>query len=485
MDFVDEENIPSLLMSVDFQKAFDCIRWDFIDKVLDKFNFGPSLRQWVDVFYTEVNSRVINNGWMSEMFRLERGARQGCPLSPYIFIICVEILSNIFRNDRQINGIHVLDKNFIISQYADDTLLTLQYSQDCLRRAVNIFQEFETYSGLKVNFDKTEIVPLGPIKETYEILFPESGIKWSSGPIRVLGVTIYHEYEYTIRNNYNKALKKIANLMKIWQKRYLTPYGKVVVLNTFIISQFVYLMSVLPSPSDQTLKELEKDIFKFIWNNKPDKIKRTVLKYPKHQGGLSVPDIFVKNKALKIAWIQRLLIDNGNSWSKFIYKHTPIKSNQFWNCNLNNQDIIIVIDKCRNMMIKDIIKYWFQYKFTLLRDVTECALQNIVGNSLIRVGNKPIYNKDLIENNILMVIHLFDSNGLVRSYEHFILQHGVNINYVTYYGIIMAIPNIWKLNIRSNGPYNLQHERYNIRPNIIKENSKICKKIYNDIIINK
>lgn len=80
-------------------------------------------------------------------------------------------------------------------------------------------------------------------------------------------------------------------------------------------------MSVLPSPSNNILKELEKTIFKFIWNNKPDKIKRTVLKYPKHQGGLSVPDIAVKNRALKIALIQRILIDNGTSWSKFIYKN--------------------------------------------------------------------------------------------------------------------------------------------------------------------
>lgn len=62
-------------------------------------------------------------------------------------------------------------------------------------------------------------------------------------------------------------------------------------------------------------------------------------------------------------------------------KIRPIRSNKFWNCNLNNQNIIIVIDKCRNMMIKDIIRYWFQYKFTSFGDVTDCALQNIVGNS--------------------------------------------------------------------------------------------------------
>ena len=77
---------------------------------------------------------------MSDIFQLERGARQGCPLSPYICIICVEILSNTFRHDEQISGIQIMGTNYTISQYADDAILTLQYSHECLKRAIKIFE---------------------------------------------------------------------------------------------------------------------------------------------------------------------------------------------------------------------------------------------------------------------------------------------------------------------------------------------------------
>ena len=75
-----------------------------------------------------------------------------------------------------------------------------------------------------------------------------------------------------------------------------------VIPNTYtcILSQFVYLMSVLPSPPVNIFKEIEQIIFDFIWNGKKDKIKRQILYYSKEKGGLGVPNIYIKNKALKL-----------------------------------------------------------------------------------------------------------------------------------------------------------------------------------------
>ena len=66
----------------------------------------------------------------------------------------------------------------------------------------------------------------------------------------------------------------MKNVLQIWDKRYLTLYGKIIILNSFVISQFVYLMSVLPSPSNEMIIYIEKMLFRYIWNGKPDKIKR-------------------------------------------------------------------------------------------------------------------------------------------------------------------------------------------------------------------
>ena len=96
-----------------------------LKKTLKYFNFGDSLILWIKLFYTDISSSIQNNGWSSDFFTLSRGVRQGCPLSPYLFILCAEILWAAVRRDTLIRGIQILDNECKISQYADDTTLIL------------------------------------------------------------------------------------------------------------------------------------------------------------------------------------------------------------------------------------------------------------------------------------------------------------------------------------------------------------------------
>ena len=119
-------NIPGLIICVDFRKAFDSIDWTFLELTLEKFNFGPSLIQWIRTFYTDISSCIINNGLTSKYFKLGRGVRQGDPLSPYLFILTVEILANIIRQNKNIKGIKLNETEIKTLQYADDTCGMLQ-----------------------------------------------------------------------------------------------------------------------------------------------------------------------------------------------------------------------------------------------------------------------------------------------------------------------------------------------------------------------
>ena len=96
-----------------------CYRQCFIEF----FNFGQDIRKWISTFYTETSSCVLNNGHFSPFFNLSRGVRQGDPLSPYLFIIVVELMAIALKNTRDVHGIKLFNTDYLLGQYADDTFM--------------------------------------------------------------------------------------------------------------------------------------------------------------------------------------------------------------------------------------------------------------------------------------------------------------------------------------------------------------------------
>ena len=166
MDFTATENIPGLMIFIDFQKAFD-VQWGFLIKCLEKFSFGPDFIRWVRVFYKDIKSCIINNGLTSNFFPLERGIQQGDPLSPYLFVIPAETLAIAFRQDPDIKGIVIGKEETKVLQYADDTTATLAdaNSAKSLFKLVEIFQNI---SGLNINYSKTEGMWIGSFRGKME-----------------------------------------------------------------------------------------------------------------------------------------------------------------------------------------------------------------------------------------------------------------------------------------------------------------------------
>ena len=107
MEFTKRKNIEGLLISVDFEKAFDSLEICYLLKVLQIFNFGPNLIHWVKTFYNNITSCVMNNGLSSGYFRVERGVRQGDPLSPYLFLLGIELFAENNRQDYLIRGLMI------------------------------------------------------------------------------------------------------------------------------------------------------------------------------------------------------------------------------------------------------------------------------------------------------------------------------------------------------------------------------------------
>ena len=202
-----------------------------------------------------------------------------------------------------------------------------------------------------------------------------------------------------------RALEKIKAIIQIWDKRYLTLFGKVMILNSFIISQLIYLLSVLPAPPKNTMTQINKLIFEFMWNGKPDRIKRNIMILAKEHGGMAVPDIMMKNIALKVAWVQRIVTTEAK-WKSVISTHIPINLDIFWKCNMKENDVHMVTNKFRNTFVKEIIQSWFDYSYYNPSDIDSIRCQVIWFNSHIKVNNCTIFNKLMYDNGIIYIHQL-------------------------------------------------------------------------------
>jgi hypothetical protein len=108
--------IEGAIIFLDFSKAFDSLEWDFMLSTLKHYGFNYSFVTWVETLYNNIQTCVINNGWISEIFKNTRGSRQEYPLSALLFVISVEIMALRLRENKNINGIKVKfdDKAHII-----------------------------------------------------------------------------------------------------------------------------------------------------------------------------------------------------------------------------------------------------------------------------------------------------------------------------------------------------------------------------------
>lgn len=107
MFYLEKENSPGIAVFVDFRKAFDTIEWNYLEKALALFNFGPNFLQWFKTIYSNISSCVLNNGHASHFFPLTRGVRQGCPLSGLLFVIGLDLLARAIKTHDRINGIRI------------------------------------------------------------------------------------------------------------------------------------------------------------------------------------------------------------------------------------------------------------------------------------------------------------------------------------------------------------------------------------------
>ena len=230
LEITEFKSDPCILVLVDFEKAFDSLSWKFIHKTLEYFNFGENFRKYVKLLYTSPLTAVINNGHLTDYFEISRGIRQGCPVSALLFLLCAEVLAINIRNSENIKGIKCDSSNIKITQYADDTCLFLNNTIS-LEFALELFENFYRYAGLRLNKDKTEIIWLGKNNRSGKIC----NIKINNNATKTLGIWISKNTKEIIKTNFEERINKFKLLLQHWKQRNLTLKGRVTILKSPLI----------------------------------------------------------------------------------------------------------------------------------------------------------------------------------------------------------------------------------------------------------
>jgi hypothetical protein len=159
-EWAEESNQDLVLLLLDFKKAFDIIEWSFLFEALAKLGFCPKWIRWVSSLYTSASSTIKLNGVEGSAFPLARSMRQGCPLSPYLFILATDVLGHMLDNPRfGVEGLTLPGGKKIRDQtFADDTALYLQGTRENMERTQRVLDIFCKASGAKVNWNKTAVI---------------------------------------------------------------------------------------------------------------------------------------------------------------------------------------------------------------------------------------------------------------------------------------------------------------------------------------
>ena len=312
IDFSKQKSINCLILSLDQMKAFDRVSHEYMFQVLERFGFGSMFIKWVKLLYNDIMSTVCVNGYCTEVFRVERSVRQGCSLSPLLYVLSIEPFGHVIRNDNHIKGFKVPGggDEARVSMYADDCTFILS-NKSSVQKVLLISDLYGYASGAKLNKQKSWVFFIGNWIVENDELYNIS----CTNDIKICGIDFNKDMNSDV--TFQKIFSKIVNGINFNRSRMLKLKGKAVLLNSMILSKLWYSSAVLPIGKDMIVN-INKECFSFLWGkNKSEWLKRQVLYNKIEDGGLNLVNVEYKIKSFLVIHICSLLVKPYKKWQGF------------------------------------------------------------------------------------------------------------------------------------------------------------------------
>jgi hypothetical protein len=317
-------------------KAFDTLSHGYLREVFKFFNFGPNIIKWLSLLGENRSACILqDNGEYSRPFNLGRGRAQGDNISPNTFNFGEQILIFKIELDPNITGVW---QNFVIPQHikantnpffmheslgethkneslADDNTTLMEFSESNLRYLRGILESFGKISGLKCNYDKTVVMPIGKVCKMNMNLH---GFCLSNS-VKLLGLDISNDLN-ELPANFTNIEKKIRDIILFWERFRLTFPGRIAVLKTLILPQLNYLGCFL-SPDSDVLARIQELMDGFAL--KGQSISRDRRYLLPSQGGAGLFNLSDFLTAQKCAWVKRAITDVNDNWRLSLLASAP------------------------------------------------------------------------------------------------------------------------------------------------------------------
>uniref|UniRef100_A0A670ILE0 Reverse transcriptase domain-containing protein n=1 Tax=Podarcis muralis TaxID=64176 RepID=A0A670ILE0_PODMU len=324
-------NRKAVLIFVDAEKAFDNICWSFMKKNLQGMGVGQGFENGIGAIYSEQKARLIVNNVVTEEIAIEKGTRQGCPISPLLFILVLEVLLNMIRKDQLVKGIQVGVKEYKLRAFADDLVLTLQQPNTSTKRVLDLIEIFGQVAGFKLNKQKTKVLEKNLTNEEKETFQNETGLEIAK-KVKYLGVNLTAKNVNLFKDNYDKCWTEVKKDLDIWSRLKLSLLGRIAVIKMNVLPRMLFLFQTLQIIDKMDcFKRWQKDISKFVWQGKKPRIKFKTLTDAKDRGGFALPDLRLYYESAAFCWLKDWLLlentdildlegfDNRFGWHAYIW----------------------------------------------------------------------------------------------------------------------------------------------------------------------
>ena len=425
-----------LLTFLDFEKAYDRVEHYYLLDVLKKFNFGPKIITMIETLYKNQRSQLIINGFLSKPIYNFRGVRQGDPLSPLLFIIALEPLA-INLNYKGEYGIKIpkSEKTQTNLMFADDTTL-FSSSLENLDKQINIISTYSQLSGAKLNAHKSVILKLSNnniTTQNYKNL-EKMKIIDTIETHKVLG--IHQNMSITKEEQINAIFETFKNRITIYSNQARTIKGRLIILQTIIISTLYYIgqnlsfdKSIINKIYEYSINYIKNKINpdSTISQNKMNQISKSWIIQNKQNGGLNlinIEKIFQKFEQKKIINMINIIFNKKKSkvyeWIKLnwdIHKYFKASNIIWWNKNykqIENQIKESIINPDFSTILNQLEK---------LKQNTTIITKNLqIKNEIIR--KCPIWNQEINNRSIFTT---FYRQTVRKKIENLIKTNMINI----------------------------------------------------------